>query len=1153
MRLVDHFIQNPVKVAVGVILLVLFGTLTIIPPSIAPSPLRAPVQLTPNTDEPIVTVSTAWEGAAPEEVEREILEKQEDMLKAVNNVKKMTGTATQGAASIELEFEVGTDQDVAKQDVSDALRQVKYQIPQNEFDNPTVKSGREFGEEAIAWMILSSDRDDLYVPDLYTFIWEDVKPFLERVDGIASVAVFGGREREIQVVVDPHALAGAGITFEELQGALVSQNTNVAAGNSSQGKRDIVIRTMGRYESLEDIRQTVIKVGPGGPIRVGHIAEVKDSFKKEYGFVRSQGKFVIAIPAFRRTGANVIEAMEGLKKAIHEVNDTILAPRGLKLDLTQVYDETTYIHSSIDLVKSNIIWGGLLAIAVLLVFLRSLSATFIVAVSIPICVIGTFLIIPMTDRTINVIMLAGLAFAVGMVVDNAIVVLENIYRHREMGKSAWQAASDGATEVWGAVLANTLTTVIVFLPIVFVKGEAGQLFQDIAIAISGAVSLSLVISITVIPVLCSRLLAKARMASELDRSPVAEGLGRLVGWMNSSWLLRLAVVLGMTGLSYYGSVWLAPKPTYLPAGNRNLIFGFLITPPGFNTVEMEHMAHQLEEGDPERGLIGIRPFWETKEGTPEYDQLMQRWSAIVERNGVAPKQAQIDQFEATLKDPKAKKSDRRIAGQRIQELRREIAEWRLTPPLIENFFYVAMNGNVFMGCSSRDSENVKPLKNVLGSSGFGLVDVIPIFFQFSIFRGESGNTIDVEVRGDNLDSVISSARNLQLAASMRLGCYVEANPRNFATERREDQFVPDRVKAGDVGMTTSQLGSIIRACGDGRVVGQYREGGRSIDLTLKVRDTEDAKTGRSATSVISGVPVYTPAGSVVPLSSLCDLRRTTAPEEIRHIEKQQAVKLTVHLPESIPLPEGMDTIENELVSKMREGGYGDMKLKVDPGIAVRLAGNANKLQVAWDSLKWLLLLSFLICFLLMAGLFESFAYPFVIILTVPLAVVGGFVGLAIVHQWTLDNAAMAIQQLDILTILGFVILLGIVVNNGILIVHQALNFMREGMEPQAAISASVTSRLRPILMTVLTTLAGQLMLVIRPGSGAEMYRGIGAVVLGGLACSTLFTLFVVPAMLSMFVSVKSIVGGKVFSQHDVAPVAPGVLEHGVEAAAPRSA
>ena len=1132
MRFVDVFIQNPVKVAVGVILLVLFGLLTITPPSIVPSPLRTPVQLTPNTDEPIVSVSTTWEGASPEEVEREIVDKQEDTLKGISNLRKMTSTSRQGGSVITLEFEVGTNQDVAKQDVSDALRRVRYQIPQNEFDNPTVKSGAEFGETAIAWMILSSDRKDISVPELFTFIDEEVKPILERVEGISSVRVLGGREREIQIVIDPFKLAQAGVTFGELRTALQRQNTNVAAGNSPQGKRDIVIRTMGRFRSLDDIRQTVIKTGDGGPIRVEHVAEVKDTFKKNYGFVRSKGRYVMAIPAYRKTGSNVIETMEGLRSALKSVNAEILSHRGLKLELTQVYDETTYINSAIDLVRSNILFGGALAIAVLLIFLRSISATAIVAIAIPICVIGTFLIIPLAGRNINVVMLAGLAFAVGMVVDNAIVVLENIFRHREMGKSRGQAASDGASEVWGAVLANSLTTMVVFLPILFVKEEAGQLFRDIAIAISGAVGLSLVVSVTVIPMLAARMLRKARRVDDTAHGRFAGAVGALVAAINRSVLRRLVIVVGFTAASVLLSIMLAPQPSYLPSGNKNLIFGFLITPPGYNTLEFARMARTIEQGDPSKGLVGIRPFWEAKAGTPEFRKVLDRWEGIVEKFAVPPKLAAIEEQKKVLNAPNTTRKDRRAARQRIRELQREIDEWRVPPAPIENFFFVSFNGGCFMGCSSADPEHVRPLTNVLTSAGMGMPDSFAIFFQPSIFKFQAGNTVDIEIRGEHLDKVLRSAVNVMIACSQKLG-RVDPNPRNFAAPRREDQLIPDRVKAGDLGLNVADIGDIVRACGDGRVVGQYREGGRSIDLTLKVSGTQDVAGGRSSTEMISAIPIATPVGQIVPLSAVCRVEKTTAPEEIQHIETQPAVKLTVHPSQGVPLPKVISTIQDEIVAPMRGAGYGEGRLKISDDVIVALAGNADKLKTTWDSLKWLLALSLLIVYLLMAGLFESFTYPFVIILTVPLAVVGGFMGLRIVNLWTWSDPTMAIQELDIMTILGFVILLGVVVNNGILIVHQSLNFVRQGMDPAAAIPEAVRTRIRPIFMTVLTTFFGQLLLVIRPGSGAELYRGVGAVVLGGLLVSTVFTLIVVPAVLSLFMSAQARFGRLVFAkQHE---------------------
>ncbi len=1131
MHLVDIFIKNPVKVAVGVILLVLFGLLTIVPPSIVPSPVRVPVQLTPDLDQPIVSVSTSWEGASPEEVEREIIDPQEEMLKSVTNLRKLTSSSSQSGGTVQLEFQVGTDIDIAKQDVSDALRRVVYQIPINEFDNPIVQSGRPFGEEAIAWIILSSDDPNINVPKLYKFIDEDVKPILERVEGVSSVSLFGGREREIQIVADALKLARAGITFRELQTALQLQNTNVSAGNSAQGKRDIVIRTMGQFGSLEDIRRTVIRTGAGGPVRVGDVAEVRDAFKKQYGFVRAEGKEVIAIPAYRETGSNVIQVMEGLRAAIDHVNKEILASRHLKLELTQVYDETVYILSAIGLVRSNIFFGGFLALAVLLIFLRSFTGTVVVGLAIPISVIGTFIVIPLAGRNINVVMLAGLAFAVGMVLDNAIVVLENIFRHREMGKTREQAASDGASEVWGAVLANSLTTMIVFLPIVFLQEEAGQLFRDIAIAISGAVALSLVVSVTVVPTVAARILAGTKKTTEEGGGRFAHAVARLVGWINGRVLTRLAVVVVLTVASVFFSKVLAPEPSYLPGGNQNLIFGFLNTPPGYNTIEFNRIAKILEEGDPAKGIVGIRSFWEVDAGTPEYEQLLARWEQTVEGFVIPGKMAQMEAAAAVQNDPKAPREERKKAKLHKREIEREIAEWRVPPPPIENFFFGVWTGGCFMGCSSENPEVVKPLTNVLNSSGFSIPDSFAIFFQAPIFSVGSGNDVEIEIRGKNMDEVVAAGQQTMLACMEKFGGRPpEPSPRNFYLPRREDRLFPDRVKAGDLGLTVSDIGSIIRACGDGRIVGQYREGGKSIDLTVKVAGTEDATTGRSSTDMISNVPIYTPTGQVVPLSSICETVRATAPQEISHIETQRAVKLTVRPPEGFSLGQVIATIQDEIIAPMRGEGYGEHKLKISPDVIVGLAGNADKLKSTWDSLKWLLALSVLVVYLLMAGLFESFAYPFVIIFTVPFAVVGGFVGLYCVNVWSWSDPTMTVQQLDMLTILGFVILLGIVVNNGILIVHQSLNFIRYGVEPSKAIPDAVRTRIRPIFMTVLTTFFGQLLLVIRPGAGAELYRGVGAVVLGGLLCSTIFTLIVVPAMLSLFISAMARMGTLLFGR-----------------------
>lgn len=1179
--IVDWFIENPVKVAVGVILAVMFGLLTVTPPSLMPSPIRLPVQLTPNLDQPIVTVSTTWQGASPEEVEREIIEPQEEQLKGLQNLTKMTGKASEGYAEITLEFTVDADQDVARQDTSDALRRVKYQIPQNEFDNPVIVAGSARGGGEIAWLILRGEHG-VDVTMMYDFVDEQVKPLLERVEGVSAIKIYGGLEREIQVVVDAPRMAAAGVTFRELESALQGQNVNVSAGTSPQGKRDVVMRTMGQYESLAEIGHTVIRVGPGGPIRVEDVATVIDTFKKPTGFVRSMGDYVLALPAYRKTGSNVIEVMEGLRAAIDRVNREVLAPRKMSLLLTQVYDETVYINSAIDLVRDNIYVGGLLTILVLLAFLRSGSATFVVAVSIPISVIATFLVMPLFGRSINVVMLAGLAFAVGMVVDNAIVVLENIYRHREMGKDRWRAASDGAREVWGAVLANSLTTMIVFLPIVFVAEEAGQLFRDIAIAISGAVGLSMLVAISVVPPLAARILGRPRTAfGATDTgggpSPTAGRLAlteRLAGLLSlivlrlsrSVWA-RVAVVIGFMTASVAISWLIMPKTSYLPNGNRNLVFGMLFTPPGYGVHEFRNMAFRVENGNPNAPnpadrAPGLRRFWEAGEGAPDeraakLAALREDWRTFVEARQIPSIEAQIATLEdsngpeslsgkqaalrraqeqlASAHDEHAARNIRSEINQlkaeikavpgRIAELHRELKAWRVPPAAMENFFFVSFSGMAFMGCTSADYERVAPMARVMAAHAQLLPDTFSFFEQPSIFGRAlgTGNSVDIEIRGDKLDSVVHAAQMLQLAMMAEFGGYPQADPANFDKGRLEARLIPDRVRAGEVGLTAADVGFVVRACGDGAIVGQYRDAGKSYDLTLRVAGTRDQAGGRSETRAIADVQVSTPIGPIVPLSALCRVEEVLAPQQINHIETQRAVQLTVRPPAGKPLTEVMERIE-EIAAEMRSGGYlmpaafGGFPARLDSGVVVRLSGNASKLRMTWDSLKWLLLLSGIVVYLLMAGLFESFVYPFVIMTTVPLAAVGGFVGLALVHAYTWYNVNSALQELDVLAILGFVILLGVVVNNGILIVHQSLNFARDGQAPQQAIAESVRTRLRPILMTTFTTLFGLLPLVIRPGAGAEIYRGLGAVVLGGLLCATVFTLLVVPSMLSLFVS-----------------------------------
>jgi len=1136
MNLIKFAIDNPVKVAVGVTLVVLFGLL---------SALNMRVQLIPDVDRPIIVVRTQWTGASPQEIETEIIQRQEEKLKNVTGLAKMTSTCQNNQGEIKLEFPVGIDKDTAYRDVSDKLRQVTG-YPE-EVDEPTMSETDADMEKVIAWIMLYAT-DGSKVAHLKTYIEDKVKPILERAAGISEVSVYGGREREVQVEIDAYKLAARGLTMRDVEGALRGQNKNVSAGTIPLGKRDYSYRAIGEYRSVEEIEQTVIAYSDGGPVTVRDVAVVIDGHRKAFSFVRSKGRHVLAIPARRETGANVIKAMDNLKTQIAIVNREVLAGQGLQLELTQVYDETVYIWSSIFLVLKNILVGGALATGVLLLFLRSGSATGIIAVAIPICVIGTMLVVILLNRSLNVVLLAGMAFAVGMVVDNAIVVLENIYRHRSMRKEKSAAALDGTREVWGAILASTLTTMAVFLPVITVQDESGQLFKDIAIAISSAVGLSLIVSMLVIPPLSARYFHAGRASARGDKPwRFALWVGGLIGVLNRGVARRTAIIatlaVGAVGASYR----LMPDTAYLPTGNKNLIFGFLSSPPGYSVEEFERMAKIVEEGNPEVPNDGLRPMWEAEPGSPEAADL----PPVEMKLGRDGEYTQV-----------------------------------VTPPPLDNFFFVSFGGAAFMGGTSKDPDNVSPLAPAMNRAGRRVPGVFAMFVQSSLFStgaSTGGSTVDLEVRGDDLDTVTQAASAIRRRLLEAGYSYPRSTPQNFELGRPEIQLVTDRAKASDLGLDVRDLGFVLRACVDGAFVGEYNDRGDKIDMALTVSGTDNASLHE-----IAQVPIYTPSGHVVPIASAVEFKRTTAPQEIRRIEEMGAVTLSVQPQPGVPLQATMRDLENNVIGPLRASG------QVPGTVITSLAGSADKLTQTQRALigdfrglltrpalfglsptasiglllvailiagavlggvvgvsfglqaaKLLTLvltivvfalniefaamlfqsraiLALLVTYLLMAALFESFLYPLVIMFSVPFAAVGGFVFLRVVHEVSLYDVTAPIQQLDVLTMLGFVILIGIVVNNAILIVHQALNFMRhEGLEPKAAVRRSVETRTRPIFMSAMTSIFGMFPLVVMPGAGSELYRGLGSVVLGGLLVSTVFTLVLVPVAFTLLLDAQA--------------------------------
>ncbi len=1172
MSLIHSIVHNPVKVTVGVLMTVLFGLVALI---------RMPMQLTPEVQRPTITIETRWPGASPQEVEREIVLEQEEQLKSVEGITKLSSESADSKGSISLEFLVGTNMDEALLKVNSRLQQVR-EYPEDA-DQPVISTSNA-ADRPIAWFILSSRlpsdeklaefqkanpqieeeldiirktpnpglamlrlrllakehpevRDgllppkDLEVTKLRRFAEDEIEARFERVSGVSQSNVLGGLEDELQVVVDSEQLAARQITITDVRDVLRGQNKDTSSGDFWEGKRRWVVRMLGQFRSVEEVENQLLTIRAGAPVYVRDVATVRLGYKKPDGLVRRFGESSIAINCVRETGANVLDIMDGLREATKDLDENVLKPRGLQL--IQVYDETEYIYSSINLVQNNIFIGGALTMIVLMSFLHlgvrtllivpfilltavaamlfspwffviSLAliigagfwfarGALVVGMAIPTSIIGTFLILGAMGRSLNVISLAGLAFAVGMLVDNAVVVLENIFRRYSLGESPFRAAIKGTHEVWGAVLASTLTTIAVFLPVVFIQEEAGQLFQDIALAISAAVGLSLVVSMTLIATASARLLnMREGQDIEDDRvfsqdespakdpinksilhnaiiSPIESGCAALVRtvvgvnhWIQSGLLRRILVVFLLVGAAIGISWQLWPKVEYLPTGNRNLIFAILLPPPGYNLNQLMELGESVEND--------LRPYWDIDPNSEEAKQL--------------------------------------------------------DYPVIGDFFFVARGRQVFMGIRAFDSQRVGELIPLIQKAGSKLPGTFTVAKQSSLFeRGlTGGRTIEVEIIGPDLKKLVSmGGQVLGQVKQMIPAAQVRPIP-SLDLSSPEVHIVPKLFEATEMEVNSVDLGYTANALIDGAYAGDYYLGGDKIDLTIigrskHIQNTQD----------VSALSVATPMGSLVSLGALADVEITSGPEQVNHRERQRAITIEVSPPEDMALEDAMGQIQSEIIQPLRESG------RLAGGYRIVLSGTADKLRDTWAALEFNLILALMITYLLMAALFESWIYPLVIIFSVPLGAVGGVLGLSVLNLFML-------QTLDVLTMLGFVILIGTVVNNPILIIHQSNNHIKEeGLSPREAILESIRTRIRPIFMTTTTTVLGLLPLVLFPGAGSELYRGLGSVVLGGLIVSTLFTLVLVPTLFSLTMDAK---------QWGLNLLRPGLLVDSQTAAAP---
>lgn len=1088
MNVVKAAVKQPISVVVAVILSVLAGILAF---------TKVPVQMTPTVDSVVVSVRTFWENASPEEIESDVVIEQEKVLSDVTGLVSLTSISQNSAAQLRLEFETGTDINKAQAEVVQKLNEVPA-YPMG-VSQPTVEGVDPMSVDYIAWVGLAATDPNFDNTTLYDFMERRLRPRLENIKGISKVGMMGAREQELQIRVDPVKLANFGVTYSKLVDAIQLSNTSYSGGRLPDGKNDIRVKAHGRFSDVSEVKNIVLRRDNNGPVYISDVAEVVIDYKDMTDWVRARG---VKMPFFNfqlTRGANLLEAMNALKAEMAELNKPggILQQHANKLgingtfELVLTWDSSTYVENAIDLVQSNIVVGGMLAVFTLLLFLRSLRTIGVIAIAIPISVIASVVVLVALGRSINIVSLAGMAFAVGMVVDNAIVVIENIFRHLEMGKRPLKASVDGTQEVAGAVFASTMTTLVVFIPILTISDSAGQLFRDISLAIMAAVFISFIVSILVIPVAGSYFLRMRTESKQVDinfkwfkavetkAAKLPETIGAIFTYLTETTKRKLIVISSFAVITLAGIAILIPPLDYLPKGNRNFAFGFMVPPPGYNLDQISEIGDRIEQK--------LRPAWELTEDKYQAEQYFRQGERATEAD-----RPSIQLMDGSMIDA----------------------------PKVDHYFLVAMGGQVLHGLIPQDPIKTVDSVDFLNQTlmGVNAPDVIGFAFQFPLFStgGTTGSAIQIDLVGDDLEQITQSATALLFKLIGTYGPYATIpEPANFILPTPELSIKPLDERLAELNMTRRDLGLAVQTNGDGVILmNSFAIGGELKDLKVVTQ----AQQSDYPIESLMQLPIATPGSAVIDLQSIALVERTQTADQIKHVARQRAITLQFTPPAGMPLEQAINSV-NAMVSELKSQGA--MSQYVD----VNMAGSAGKLAdlknallgdgSLFGTLSSSMFLAMFVVYLVMVILFQNWKYPLVILVTVPLATLGGFMGLSAVHWASVFDRYTPIQNLDVLTLLGFVILAGVVVNNAILIVHQALNNQKErGMNGQLAIRSSVESRVRPIMMSTLTSVGGMLPLVLMPGAGSELYRGLGAVVVGGLVVSTIFTLILVPVLLS---------------------------------------
>jgi len=1013
LRLTRQSINNPIAVAMASGIILLLGLISM---------LTIPAQLLPNIEKPIITIINAWPGASPAEIESEVGVPVEEVLIGTPGMTDLVSWNMSNFGFMQLEFSIETDMTRAMIEVISRLNRLRP-LPANA-EKPQIMMG-EWGDAnnvLIEYFVQQVPGTESQMGENAKYLRDKIVPELQSLYGVSKVSFDDGRGGggdQLQIIFDPYRAAELGIDIANVT-RQIGRSVDISSGFVDVGRRQYIMRFEGRYD-FEQLSEIILDWRDGKPIKMGDLAEFKIAPGREDGFIYQNGNKSFRLSIGKTNDANVLQALEIVKNKIEELNSNEFAKRGLKAQFS--FDPSRYIKRSMSLLGSNLLLGIFLAIGILWLFLRQWRATFLIAMAIPISLLTTFIVLNLAGRSLNVISLAGLAFATGMVLDAAIVVLENIIRLRERGEEAKDASDNGATQVWGALLASTATTVAIFIPIMFLEDAEGQMFADLALTIAIGVSVSLLVAITILPTAARYWLR--HLPEPVAHNPVWNNLADKLMAMTNSQFKRLSWVTGLILFSISISILLWPTSNYLPPVKRDTVDSFLFFPPGTNVKTADKEIAQVIDDR-------IQPY---------------------------------------------------LSGEK--------------QPAIRDYFFWSFPGasGGWLAVNGAEGVDLEVLQSTIQNN---VISSIPDLFGFSMRRSLFGgfsdaNSVSMEITSSDLDATKQIAmQGMQLVMAEIPGATANPQPDPFS-DTTELRFIPNDVRLAEVGWSRQDLATVVMELGQGAWLGEYFDGQERLDIFVKSIAMDNPEDMQS-------IPVVTPKGGIVPLAELATISQVPAPSTIVRIDRQRSYSLDVNPPAGMSLEDLIYQLKTKIEPVLRENLPADGE--------INYAGSAEDLSRAIKTLSLNFLMAFVLLLLIMAVLFRSLKMALLIVISIPLAAVGGVL---MINGMNL----IKFQPIDLLGMIGFIILLGLVVNNAILLVAQTQNAEAKGLSREQAVHEALRLRLRPIFMSTLTSLFGMLPLMVFPGAGSEIYRGMAAAIVGGMSVSTVFTLVLLPSLLQL--------------------------------------